>query len=181
MMKPGMDDKNPYPGYWAYTSCFGGPSSSGGTIKLNNEPQNIADYLTNKFVQKPSTTKVKYDSPFDQIDAYNLDDIPMHRPIIRMPMTGSCYLYDDDVVTGNHMDYVNTIDAMVKFFTDQDIAVILDLHWNCPDSTTLGCEPDQQAHMALENYGGKPGSIAFWDAISSKYSDNPYGIFSQPT
>jgi len=183
MMKPGMDDKNAYPGYWAFTSCFGGPSSSGGPIQLNKEPQNVADYLLNNYVQKPSTTKVVYETPFDQIAGYNVTDIPMHRPIVRMPMTGSCYLYDEDVDTGNHLDYVNTIDALVQFFTDKDIAVVLDLHWNCPDSTKLGCTPDQEAKMALASFGGKPGANAFWDAISAKYANNSYvfyELFNEP-
>eukprot|EP01084_Bolivina_argentea_P148929 260273_1 len=97
MMKPGMDDKNPYPGFWAYTSCFGGPSSSGGAIKLNNEAENLLTYLVTNYIQKPNTTKIAYKTPFNELAAYNLTDIPTHRPIIRIPMTGSCYLYDEDV------------------------------------------------------------------------------------
>ena len=77
-----------------------------------------ANYLLNNYVQKPSITKIAYQAPFNEIDGYNVTDNPMHRPIIRIPMTGSCYLYDEEVDSGNHMDYVNTIDAIVNFFTD---------------------------------------------------------------
>eukprot|EP01084_Bolivina_argentea_P148927 260268_1 len=182
MMKPEMDSLNPYPGYWAYNSCFGGPSSQGGPIKLNKEPQNVLNYLTgSNFVRTPNTKKVAFKSPYDQVIT---SDIPEHHPIIRIPMTASCYLYDKDVDTGKHDDYVNTIDVIVEFFTNASVAVVLDLHWNCPDDSAIsGCKGAQSAAMALAKFGSNPGAVTFWSTISKKYANNPlviYELFNEP-
>ncbi len=32
-------------------------------------------------------------------------------------------------ITGNHLDYVNTLDAIIEFFTNASVAVIMDMHW----------------------------------------------------
>ena len=164
-MKPEMDSRNPYPGYWAYNFCFGGPSSQNGPIALNKEPQNVLNYLTgSKFIRSPNTKKVSLKSQYDQV----IDtDVPAHFPIVRMPMTASCYLYDVDSDTGKHEDYVDTIDAIVEFFTNASVAVVLDLHWNCPDSTAInGCKGAQSAAMALAQFGSNPGAVGMRTFIS---------------
>eukprot|EP01084_Bolivina_argentea_P148926 260266_1 len=182
MMKPNIDSKNPYKGWWAYNSCFGGPSSAKGPIELNKEPQNVLNYLSgSNFIRNPNINKIKFESPFNQV----IDtDSPQHFPIIRIPMAGSCYLYDEDVDSGNHMDYVNTIDAIVQFFTNNNVAVILDLHWNCPDDTAIsGCAGAQSVPMALAKFGSNPGAVAFWDAVSKRYANNSlviYELFNEP-
>ena len=182
-MKPEMDSLNPYPGYWAYTSCFGGPTSNGGPIQLNKQPQNVLNYLTgDNFTRSPQTKKVAFKSPFNQV--IDITESPDHFPIVRIPITASCYLYDQDVDTGNHQDYVNTIDAIIQFFTNNSVAVVLDLHWNCPDDSAIsGCTGAQGAPMALAKFGSYPGAVTFWDTISNKYADNPlvlYELFNEP-
>jgi len=57
------------------------------------------------------------------------------------------------------------------------VAVLLDLHWSCPDTTRLsGCQ-GAQAAMAQRNYGPHPGSITFWSTISAKYANNQYVLY----
>ena len=61
MMQPNMDSLNPYNGYWAYNSCFGGQSSDGGPVQLNNEPQNVLNYLTgSNFNTNPTIHLIRY-------------------------------------------------------------------------------------------------------------------------
>ena len=177
MMKPDMDNRNPYPGYWAYNNCFGGPASNGATPTINKEPANVLNYLTgDNFQRTPKITKVEFDSPFDQVID---DETPQFHPIIRVPITGSCYLYDSEVTTGNKDDYVDTIDAIVEYFTSEKVAVIIDQHWNCPDTTQLSGCTGGQASMALLKYGTsqKLGSLDLWNTISGKYADNPYVFY----
>jgi len=181
MLKPNMDSQSPYPGYWAYNSCFGGPTSAGGPITLNSEVGNILKYLGSTYVRKPTINKVKFNGSFAQV--INMST-PEHFPIVRIPMSGSCYLYDEDTDTNDHTVYVDIIDAIVTNFTSNNVAVVLDLHWNCPDSTTLsGCQGAQSASMALKNFGSKPGAVTFWSTISKKYANNPlvfYELFNEP-
>ena len=57
------------------------------------------------------------------------------------------------------------------------MAVIIDQHWCCPDTSTIsGCTGAQAASMALYKYGSSSelGSLDLWDAISMKYSNNTY-------
>ena len=184
MMKPGIDDGSPYPGYWAYNSCFGGVSSSDGTLSLNKEPSNVLNYLSgDNFSLTPKITKIKFDEPYSQV--IDSSSSPNFHPIIRIPITGSCYLYDNEVTTGNSDDYANAIDLIVNYFTLNKIAVIIDQHWCCPDSTTISnCQYDQTASMALYKYGDESkGSIDLWDTISKRYSNNSYvfyELFNEP-
>jgi hypothetical protein len=177
MMKPGMDDsgKGEWPGHWAYNYCFGGPPSAGATPVLNNEVPNVLKFLTgSQFATKPSVAKVALGSPYDQI----MDNgSPSVMPIARIPLCGSCYLYDDDNDGGGHLAYQQTIDIIVQGLTGKGVAVILDLHWNCPDSTHISGCTGAQAAMALKNYGSYPGSLTLWDTISSKYKSNPLVLF----
>ena len=143
---------------------------------MNNETQNVLRYLSDDFVRAPKIKKVAFKSPYDQV--IEAKDAPNHFPIVRLPMTASCYLYDEDSVTGKHQDYVDTIDAIVEYFTKHEIAVVLDLHWNCPDSTAIGgCPGAQSAAMALSKFGSKAGAVTFWDTISRKYASNPLVIY----
>eukprot|EP01084_Bolivina_argentea_P177489 306915_1 len=185
MMKPGIDDleNRSYPGNFAYQNCFGGPTSKDGPIKLNEEPLNILNMLTgSNFKTNPIITKISYTSPYNQV--IEITDSPQHHPIIRIPTSGSSYLYDEDCDTGNHLSYVNTIDAIIQYFTSNNIAVLFDLHWNCPDQTKLnGCPNAQTAPMATTQFGPYPGAVAFWSNVSAKYANNDYvfyELFNEP-
>ena len=178
-MKPGIDnlENRTYPGNFSYTNCFAGPTSSGGPIKLNEEPLNILKLLTgDNFKTSPSITKISMESPYSEVID---NDTPQHHPIIRIPTSGSSYLYDEDCDTGNHLSYVNTIDAIIQYFTMNEVAVSFDLHWNCPDQTKLnGCPNAQTAPMATAKFGPYPGAVAFWGNVSLKYAGSVFLFLS---
>ena len=171
MQKPG------FAWNWSYLDCFGGMigSPNGGQIQLNQEPNNVLRFLSgDNFEMKPNITKITFKPPFDQV----LDDnIPQHYPIIRLPIAGSTYLYDQDSNTNNASNYRETLNIIIEFFTSNKIAVIMDLHMNCPDTTTLNGCPTLNAPMAAATFGGKPGAVAFWDTVSKRYANNPYVFY----
>eukprot|EP00727_Mastigamoeba_balamuthi_P010226 m51a1_g5826 hypothetical protein (702) ;mRNA; f:243951-247769 len=186
MMKPGMDDKEAYKGFWARNYCFGGPTSAGGPVELNAEVDNVLKYLKpdtkgGSFVTSPAVKKVDLGTAYNQAVEFAA---PQYQPAVRVPMAGSSYLYDEDTTTGDASVYRAIVDKLVAAFTSQGIVVVLDLHWNCPDSTKLsGCAGAQAASMAAKQYGGKPGSVHLWDVISKAYAGNPYvfyELFNEP-
>ena len=129
MMKPGIDnlDNRTYPGNFSYQNCFGGPTSKDGPIKLNEEPSNVLQLLTgDNFNTNPTITKATFKPPYNEVVDGNS---PHHHPIIRIPTSGSSYLYDEDCDTGNHLSYVDTVDAIIQYFTSNEVAVSFDLHW----------------------------------------------------
>eukprot|EP00486_Rosalina_sp_Unknown_P007300 CAMPEP_0201572168 /NCGR_PEP_ID=MMETSP0190_2-20130828/15286_1 /ASSEMBLY_ACC=CAM_ASM_000263 /TAXON_ID=37353 /ORGANISM="Rosalina sp." /LENGTH=497 /DNA_ID=CAMNT_0047997597 /DNA_START=116 /DNA_END=1609 /DNA_ORIENTATION=- len=164
---------------WGIEHCFGGPAHEVNgqywAIELNDEPQNVANILTKQFQTTNTITKVPFKSPYDQV----IDKaMPNRHPLIRLPTTASTYLYDADCVTGNATDYVETIDLIVQNFTSQGIAVSYDYHWSCPQPSGLQCAAEGPAVMPLREFGsGNPGALAYWDAISKKYADNPYVFY----
>mmetsp|Transcript_81926 Transcript_81926/g.265523 ORF Transcript_81926/g.265523 Transcript_81926/m.265523 type:complete len:781 (+) Transcript_81926:16-2358(+) len=183
MLKMGMDtpSKGEYPGHWAYNYCFAGPASDGGRVELNEEPANMLRYLLpdsrgGSFLTRPQVTKVQFKKPYSEVVP---PDVPEVRPITRIPMTGSLYLYESHAAL-----YREIIDKMVQAFTSQGVAVILDLHWNCPDTSEMTpCTGAQAASMALRHFGSKPGALAFWDAVSRRYAGNSlvlYELFNEP-
>lgn len=184
MLKKGMDEptKGEYPGHWAYNYCFAGPASnSSRVVSLNQEPGNMLRYLLpdtlgGNFQTRPKVTKVPFENPYSEV--VNLDALEA-RPITRIPMTGSLYLYET-----NYIWYQAIIDAIVQAFTSRGVAVILDLHWNCPDTSEISpCTGAQAAPMALRSFGTFPGALAFWDAVSKRYAGNNlvlYELFNEP-
>eukprot|EP01121_Diplochlamys_sp_Union-15-3_P007755 TRINITY_DN1999_c0_g1_i1.p1 TRINITY_DN1999_c0_g1~~TRINITY_DN1999_c0_g1_i1.p1 ORF type:complete len:541 (+),score=94.32 TRINITY_DN1999_c0_g1_i1:32-1624(+) len=184
MLKPGMDNPGTggYYGQWAYQSCFGGPSSSGGSVSLNSEIKNVLQYLTpgTHFKPNPTVIKVNFSSPYDQVIDYGYSKV---MPIVRVPMAGSCYLYDIDTDTNDAKVYQEVIDQLVTALTSQKVTVVLDLHWNCPDSTKIsGCQ-GAQAAMAFKKFGPYPGALTFWDTLSKKYGSNElvaYELYNEP-
>ena len=171
MMRPNMGP------LWAYQHCFGGVSKEyPDTIELNAEPGNVINMLTSNFQTKPSIKKVQFNSPYDEI----IDmDTPQKHPLVRIPTTASTYLYDQDCVTGNASDYVNSLDLIITNLTNSGVAVSFDLHWSCPNPTNLNCTQTAQSMMALREYNGpgSMGTVEFWDAVSKRYADNPYVFY----
>eukprot|EP01124_Arcella_intermedia_P029203 TRINITY_DN6109_c0_g1_i1.p1 TRINITY_DN6109_c0_g1~~TRINITY_DN6109_c0_g1_i1.p1 ORF type:complete len:526 (+),score=81.68 TRINITY_DN6109_c0_g1_i1:13-1590(+) len=182
MLKPGMDDlSKSYLGSWAWNYCFGGPPAKDEPPQLNDEINNILPYLIPdgmEFKVDPQVKKVPFPIPYSEVIS---SKTPKSRPIVRIPMTGSSYLYDID--SGNATLYQNIIDLIVNALTSKGIAVVLDLHWSCPDTSKLqGCQVGQAA-MAQRNYGSQPGTLTFWDVVSKKYSSNPfvfYELYNEP-
>ena len=168
---------------WAYQHCFGGVSKLNPlTIELNAEPGNVINVLVNNFETKPTIKKVQFESPYDEIIEM---DSPNKHPLVRIPTTASTYLYDQDCVTGNASDYVNSLDLIITNLTSAGIAVAFDLHWSCPDPTNLNCTETGQSMMALREFNGagSMGTVEFWDAVSKKYADNPavfYELYNEP-
>ena len=62
---------------------------------------------------------------------------------------------------------------MVKRFTDEEIVVILDLHWNNDDDEQM--EMAQRADGALGDIVGD--SLFFWDSVSEMFKDNEYVFY----
>jgi hypothetical protein len=183
-MKPHIDDENPWAGYWAMANCFGGIAADG-QLKLNDEIQNVIAYLNQSgFISSPSIEKVVLGPPYDEI----MDSsVPRNWPVVRIPVVGSSYLYNGDTDTGDHTLYANLIDDLVTILTNNMIAVIIDLHWDCPDTTTLrGCQTGAvwgQPSLPQISYGVLPGANSFWDQVSTKYANNPlvmYELYSKP-
>ena len=162
---------------WFYQQCFGGPiDQNNGNIQLNQEPYNIINIFKTKFNTNPQINKVKY-----SIDYFNevvdLTESPKHHPIVRMPTTGSSYLYDEETCWNNASIYRDTLDKMIAAFTSNGIAVSFDMHWSCASPTNLtGCIAGNQP-MPYRYYGSKNGTLAFWDAVSKKYANNPYVFY----
>eukprot|EP01084_Bolivina_argentea_P161867 281715_1 len=164
---------------WGMQHCFGGPSHEGANniweLSLNQEPANVINMLTTNFKTSNTIKKVTFNSPYNSV----IDtSTPKRHPLIRLPTTGSTYLYDADCVTNNATDYVETLDMIIKNFTANGIAVAYDLHWNCPQPSKLGCAYQGPAPFALRYFGStNPGALAYWDAISKKYASNPYVFY----
>lgn len=104
-------------------------------------------------------------------------------PAVRFSLNAGYYL---DVETLNWKEnrekypdlsnqYRTLIDSLVSIFTEKNVLVILDLHWN--DDAT-----EQQA-MALKGTSTTGDSVEFWNQLSQKYGSNDlvwYELYNEP-
>ena len=99
---------------------------------------------------------------------------------VRIPINQDCWLGDDDqpisdslLFTPNAAGYQGAIESFVEFLNDEDIAVVLDLHWTGKNGTVAdGLRP-----MADER------SDNFWSSVATSFRDNPslmFDLFNEP-
>ena len=100
-------------------------------------------------------------------------------PTFRVPLTATAWLGIETDASADAVakypnlgqQYRTLIQKLVTRFTQEEIVVILDLHWN--DDVT------EQSYMALRaEEGDKVGdSVAFWESISEQFKDNEYVFY----
>ena len=159
-----------WPGSFAW-SCFGGRPDANSSLQLNNETMNVMNYLLpdtagGNFITEPKVNKVAWSPPYDEV--LNLTS-PRVIPIVRIPLTSGTWLYDIDANDLGAAGYRFIIDLLVKNFTSQGVAVILDQHACCGGSK-IGCK--MGGPMALRAYGNYSGALSFWANITETYKDN---------
>jgi hypothetical protein len=89
-------------------------------------------------------------------------------PVVRVPLTAAYWLNVN--VPSTYPDlggqYRTLISRIVEFWTANNVAVILDLHWNDDSS--------KQQPMALK---GSASAIDFWGAVARQYGSNKRVMF----
>ena len=170
------------PDFW-WESCFVGPPPPhyNTTMVLTNETQFVLNYLLpdtlgGNFPTSLPIQKVTFDAPFNEVIDMSS---PKHHPIVRIPVTASSYLYDEDANHLGSAGYRQAIDMLVQFYTSNGVAVIIDHHSSCEG--TLPCP--RGGPMAIRNMGNYSGSLAFWDLVAYTYGNNPlvlYELYNEP-
>lgn len=170
------------PDFW-WENCFVGPPPPhyNTSMVLTNETQFVLnyllpDYMGGNFPTSLPIQKIPFDTPFNQVIDMST---PRQLPIIRIPVTASSYMYDEDANHLGSAGYRLAIDMLVQYYTSNGVAVIIDHHSSCAGN--IPCP--RSGPMALRNYGSYSGSIAFWDMVCYKYASNPlvmYELYNEP-
>lgn len=166
-----------WPGKFGWENCFVGSPGANESIQLNAEPSYVLnylkpDYLGGNFMTQPTIQKVQFDSPWNEVVS---SDSPHVVPIVRIPVTSSSYMYDEECNGLHAAGYRQAIDLLVQYLTSNGVAVIIDQHGCCAQGGKLDCKGD--GRMAQAMYGNMTGAGGFWAMVASMYSNNPMVLF----
>ena len=170
-----------WPGEYCYNGCFGGAPAENATLELNVEVVNVAKYLKEPyFSTSPVVNKVKWGTPYDEVLSQGS---PHAVPIVRIPITSSMYMFDEEVNGLKSAGYRKIIDLLIQNLTSQGIACIIDQHEDCAGGGKLNCS-SRGGPMALRNWGSElNGPLRFWNLVASTYANNHlvlYELYNEP-
>lgn len=105
------------------------------------------------------------------------------KPTFRIPLNLDYYLNEPENALGCYEQwgssniYQKCIDLLVKKFTDDNVYVILDLHWNAAGKGREQSMENDDGCMACEQ------AVLFWKTVAKRYQDNDlvlFELFNEP-
>jgi len=109
-----------------------------------------------------------FDGPYDEAHLHQIREWKMN--VLRVPLNEDCWLGTNGPAESFYFgaEYRKSIERYVDLITDNNIAVIVDLHW-ASHNGTLATE-----QVAMPNNGN---SIKFWKQVADVFKDNSRVIF----